>query len=279
MAIHVPVETDLLPVFELERLEEDLFRGFDHPTTPADQRLFGGQVAAQALRAAAETVRAEHRPHSLHGYFLRAGRPHTPIVLRVERVRDGRSFSTRHVAAVQGGETIFNLIASFHRDEEGGEFAMPMAPGVSPPSDAEAEAAAGTATEHPDWRLNRPVLRKELEIPPDEPTEATRRMWVRSGQRLPDDPVIHACALTYMSDLGAVTAAIRALPGEPETAMAGSLDHSLWFHRPARADEWLLFDVRPVSVHGARGLVSGTLHTAGGVHVASMTQEAFIRLR
>ncbi|MQA95672.1 MAG: hypothetical protein GEV11_13845 [Streptosporangiales bacterium] len=164
VAIHVPVETDLLPVFELERLEENL-------------------------------------------------------VLRVERVRDGRSFSTRQVAAVQDGETIFNLIASFHRDESGAEFATPMARHVPRP-----EGSAGEPAEHPDWRLNRPVLREELDIPDDEPTDSTRRMWVRSGQRLPDDPIIHACALIYISDLGAVTAAIRALPGGPEVAMAGSLD-------------------------------------------------------
>lgn len=265
----------LLSILELERLDRDLFRAYN-PAHRPQGRVFGGQVASQALRAASATVEAEHRPHSLHGYFLRPGQPGIPIILSVDRIRDGRSFTTRRVVAQQQGEAIFSLSASFHCDEEGGQYQVPRADDVPEP-----DAATG--------RLDNPFRRfgamspfevRELgPTPPDERGlyRSTRRVWVRTRHPLPDDPDLHACVITYMSDMGVVFAA-RIPVGAPwEGGMAASLDHSVWFHRPVRADGWLLMDLRPVSNSGARGLVQGTIHTHDGVLAASIAQEALVR--
>jgi acyl-CoA thioesterase-2 len=264
----------LLGVLELERLDRDLFRGWN-PAVPGNHRqaLFGGQVAAHALRAAIQTVDVDHRPHSLHGYFLRPGRDGAHTVLRVDRIRDGRSFTTRTVVALQEGEAIFSLTASFHKQEPGGEFQVSRAPDVPTPDELI------TAGQRPRdmWGHNSPFER--LEVPEEVLGDAPRRvMWVRTRGPLPEDPVVHACVLTFISDMGPLGAVRRALGAFDRHGMGASLDHSIWFHRPPRVDGWMLYDVSSWSNSGARGLATGTLHTADGLHLASIAQEALVRL-
>jgi len=266
----------LVALLDLERLDRDLFRAWNPPQPGGRQHaLFGGQVAAHALRAATLTVDADHHPHSLHGYFLRPGLPRRPLILSVDRIRDGTSFTTRRVVAVQDGEAIFALEASFHQDEPGGDFATPIANGLPSPDDAESEEGAFTSDTGSPFEL------RALRVPDDgSPFASTRRVWVRTNGPLPDERALHACVLTYISDMGAVMAARRALR-LPWAAggMAASLDHAMWFHRPIRPDGWVLFDLRPIANAGARGLVLGTMHDEAGVHGASMTQEALVRER
>jgi acyl-CoA thioesterase-2 len=213
----------------------------------------------------------------LHAYFLRPGKPGKPIVYSIDRIRDGSSFTTRRVVALQDGEAIFNLDASFHKEEPGGEFELP-APlaGVPAPEDL-APADHGWAPHR------RPVETRELSVGPT-PT-STRAMWVRAAGTLPDDFALHAAVLTYMSDSGPVGAARRPLlrTGEAEAwgphsrFMSASLDHTMWFHRPVRADEWLLYDLEAVACSNARGLARGTMYTRDGHLGVSVTQEALIR--
>jgi acyl-CoA thioesterase-2 len=267
-----------LDMLELERIDRDLFRAWN-PPAPAGRRartLFGGQVAAHALRAATLTVNPEHYPHSLHGYFLRPGKDEAPTVLRVDRIRDGRSFSTRTVVAQQDGEAIFTLTASFHHDEPGGEFATPIATDIPGPDvlfDQHGLAPMLWGVESPFDRLEVPGLSHM------EPSEEPRRaMWIRTRAALPDDPGLHACVITFLSDFGALGAVRTALGRLDTPGMAASLDHALWFHRQVRADEWLLFDVSSKSNAGARGLAVGSMHTADGRHVVTMAQEGLVRL-
>jgi acyl-CoA thioesterase-2 len=265
----------LLDLLDLERLDRDLFRAAVTGPWPTG-RLFGGQVAAQALRAAAHTVDVDHHPHSLHGYFLRPGSPATPVLLHVDRIRDGRSFTTRRVVAVQEGEAIFTLGASFHRDEPDGEYQAPPPAGVPPP-DADVDWY-----ESPLSRFGTAGPFDVRELAPSKPDargaiETTRRVWVRVRSALDDDRALHACLLTFVSDMGAVYAAAIPVGGELGTIMGASLDHAVWFHRPIRLDEWVLYDLRPVSNAGSRGLVNGTFHTHEGVLGASVAQEALIR--
>lgn len=269
----------LLQLLDIERLDRDLYRApvqaSGLPGPPG--RLFGGQVAAQALRAAAFTVEAEHLPHSLHGYFLRPGNPEVPVLLHVERLRDGKSFTTRSVVAVQDGEAIFNLTASFHRDEPDGEYQMRAPDGVPDPDDD-----SFAWSENPLSRLaaRSPIEMREVPTPPvadDGVIESARRTWMRTRGPIPDDRFLHACVITYLSDFGGVFAAALSVGGAFGTIMGASLDHAVWFHRSARADEWLLYDLRPLSSSGSRGLVHGALFSRDGVHVASVTQEALVR--
>jgi acyl-CoA thioesterase-2 len=267
-----------LDMLELERIDRDRFRAWN-PPAPAGRRartLFGGQVAAHALRAATLTVNPEHHPHSLHGYFLRPGKDDAPTILRVDRIRDGRSFSTRTVVALQDAEAIFTLTASFHHDEPGGEFATPIATDISGPDELFKRDGLAPML----WGVESPFDR--LEVPGlshTQPSEEPRRaMWIRTRAALPDDPNLHACVLTFVSDFG-VLGAVRTALGRPDAlGMAASLDHSLWFHRRARADEWLLFDVSAKSNAGARGLGVGTMHTADGLHAVTVAQEGLVRL-
>jgi acyl-CoA thioesterase-2 len=264
----------LLSVLELERIDRDIFRAWN-PPQPGGRRhaLFGGQVAAHALRAATMTVENEHFPHSLHGYFLRPGKDDAPTTLRVDRIRDGRSFTTRTVVALQDGEAIFSLTASFHKDEPGGQFQTSLDTEVPTPDEL---IAAGVQT-HDWWGTGTPFDR--VEVPERYNGGRPRRlMWVRTRGPLPDDRALHACVLTYISDMGVVGAVRAALGRMNERGMGASLDHSVWFHRHARADEWLLFDVESRSNAGARGLGTGSLHTIDGTHVASIAQEALVRL-
>jgi acyl-CoA thioesterase II len=252
----------LLGVLDLARAGPDRFLG--ETGGEGGRRLFGGHVAAQALRAAALTARRDHRVSSSRAYFLRPGRFGPPVELAVERVRDGRSFTTRHVVARQSGETILTLDATCHRDEPGDEH-QPPAPAVPPPD-------ACPPLSRPAWMPRRPVDVRAVEGPALE-----RLVWIRISGPVPDDPTLHACLLTYLTDMGPAGVARGSVGIAPGPAMSVSLDHCLWFHRPARADDWLLYRLAPVSASGARGLVTGSVWTRSGDLVATVAQEALIR--
>jgi acyl-CoA thioesterase-2 len=268
-----------LNLLELERLDRDLFRGWNPPhPSGREMPLFGGQVAAHALRAATLTVESPHFPHSLHGYFLRPGKGDVPTILRVDRIRDGRSFTTRTVVAQQDGEAIFSLTASFQKEESGGEFATPIADDIPLPD--ELLARDGLAP-MPSFRGQESPFER-LEVPGYghfEMSDVPRRaMWIRTRAQLPDDHNLHACVLTFVSDMGVVSAVRAALGRRNDHGMGASLDHSVWFHRRVRADDWLLFDVSSRSNSGSRGLGVGSMHTVDGVHAATIGQEALVRL-
>ncbi len=266
----------LLELFDLEALGDDRFE-VPNPDRGFGERVFGGQVAAQALRAAQLTAPSGHQAHSLHANFLLGGRPGEPIVYEVDRLRDGRSFSTRRVEAHQGDERIFTLVASFHRDEPGAEYQKPM-PDVPAPADSPTRMLFIPESE-------RPRLPFELrEIGGTEPDEhgwiaSTRRAWMRLTRRIDDDPAVHQCVLTFFSDMGAVFMAWAPLPDQPlDRLMGASLDHAVWFHRPIRADDWFLYDGHAVSNAGSRGLMRGTMHGEEGVLGLSVAQEALLRV-
>jgi acyl-CoA thioesterase-2 len=272
---------EFLSLFSLEPIGEDAYRAHNPQRGPWT-RVFGGQVAAQAVRAAQLTVPDDRAIHSLHAYFLRPGRVGEPIDLHVERPRDGRSFTTRYVAAVQQQEVIFDAIVSFHVREDGPEFQVPIAPDA--PSPEESPEPEMPPEFRGRMRSMMPFDMRELGAQPPEagPYRSTRRVWFRTSGRLPDDPAIHACVLAFASDMGVVMAARSPVAGEDtwETFtrfMTASLDHAVWFHRPVRADEWVLMDLRAISNSGARGLAMGTMHTREGVLAVSIAQEALIR--
>jgi|SRR6185312_10731810 len=286
-----PTFADLL---ELEEIDRDIFRGWSHAGAP--MRSFGGQVAAQALVAAGRTAGAR-TVHSLHSYFLRPGNPTAPLIYLVDRLRDGGSFTTRRVSVVQKGETIFSLSASFKDPEEGGGHQRPM-PIVRPPE--ESLDLYQAAEDSGDDRA-RSVARLVLELRGPDPTShfagapepigpedelgdsgediPRRRFWMRAADRLSDDPLLHVCALAYMSDLmlaGTATLSHGIPPGE---LLLASLDHAMWFHRPFRADEWLLFSIESPSSSDGRGLAYAEYFTEDGRLVASVMQEALVRRR
>ena len=273
-----PTVDRLLAVLDVERLDRDLFRSpVTRSTLPEGSRLFGGQVAAQALRAATLTVDTDHAPHSLHGYFLRPGSPASPLLLHVDRIRDGRSFTTRRVVAVQGGEAIFNLSCSFHKLEAGPEYAPAMPEGIPEPDDDDAEWDRSIFA---DFEIQTPFEMRELPMGArDERGEyaSTRRIWIRTRGPLPADPLLQACVATFVSDMGAVFAAARTVSLGPGTMMGASLDHAMWFHRPLSLDQWTLYDLAPVSIGGARGLVRGSMYDRSGSLAVSVAQEALIR--
>lgn len=258
----------ILQLLDLEPVDEDAFVAPTPMEGPG--RLFGGQVASQSLRAACLTVEAGRPPHSLHAYFILPGRPGEPLRLDVQRSRDGRSFTTRHVTASQSGTPIFELVASFHAAEDGYDWQLPAPSGITPPEDIEPPVL-------PDFlRATIPFDMRLATKPEPGGFPIAHPFWIRSSGALDDDPGLHACVMTFLSDMGVVGSA-RA-PGSLMDRFSGaSLDHAVWFHRPARADEWLLFSVDPVTNFGARGLARGTLHTQAGVHVASIAQEALLR--
>ena len=280
---------ELVEVLDLERLEDDYFRGF----SPPEQRIrvFGGQVAAQALVAAGRTVGAgagHGRPvHSLHAYFLRPGDPRTPILYQVDRIRDGKSFTTRRVAAVQGGEAIFHLSASFHAHEEGVSHQLPMPDAPDPetlPTWAEAMAPhAGTLG---DWyHRPRPIDVRHVGEPlrtsrdGSGPRPPAHQMWMRADGKLPDDALLHACLVAYASDMTLLDTIMLPHGLIWTEGMQASLDHAMWFHRPFRADEWLLYAQTSPTAAGARGLATGTIFTRDGTLVASVVQEGLLRTR
>ncbi|HEX6246721.1 MAG TPA: acyl-CoA thioesterase II [Nocardioidaceae bacterium] len=279
---------ELLDLLDLETIDLNLFRG-TQPDTML-QRVFGGQVAGQALVAGARTVEAERVVHSLHSYFLRPGDTAVPIVYDVERIRDGRSFSTRRIVARQHGRAIYYMTASFQVPEEGLEHQDVM-PDVPAPADAVdlGELVSRRSPEYGEaWKREWAALavryvgdsRPGGSIPADEHPSRSR-LWIRVNGEIGDDPLLHQAAFTYASDmtlLGSTLVPHNLLVTSPGMQSA-SLDHTIWFHRPFRADEWLLYDqVSPTAV-GGRGLAFGRLFTEDGVLVASVAQEGLIRYR
>src|SRR5690349_2418952 len=274
----------LIDLLDLEQIEVNIFRG----RSPEErvQRVFGGQVAGQALVAAGRTVPPDRPVHSLHAYFIRPGDPAVPIVYLVDRVRDGRSFTTRRVSAVQHGETIFTLSASFHHAEAGPEQADPM-PDVPPPEAVErnSDRLARLLGEVPPQVLQSPIDLRSIgpmsaEAARDPALRTTRNLiWLRVDGDLPDDPLLHVCLMTYASDMTLLDSVLLAHGrswADGETSGA-SLDHAMWFHRPFRADRWLLYAQESPATSGARGLARGELFTQDGKLVVSVVQEGLIR--
>ncbi|MGI8760509.1 MAG: acyl-CoA thioesterase [Jatrophihabitantaceae bacterium] len=275
----------LVRLLDLEKVEENIFRGIS--TRARWQRVFGGQVAGQALVAVGRTVPDDRHVHSLHSYFIRPGDPSVPIVYEVDRVRDGRSFTTRRVTAIQHGRAIFALSASFQLEQPGidHQSAMPDAP--SPESlptleqryaNASGEAAAFFKS------MPRPIDLRYVDDPPwqqhpNGPRDGLTRVWMRANGTLPDDPLLHVCVLTFASDmtlLDSVLVRHGLAPGIDTISMA-SLDHAMWFQRPFRADEWFLYVSKSPTASGGRGLASGRFFDQRGRHLVSVVQEGMIR--
>jgi acyl-CoA thioesterase-2 len=278
---------DLLTILDLEPLEVNLFRG--RSPQAGWQRVFGGQVIGQALVAATRTVDGKP-PHSLHAYFLLAGDPKVPIIYEVDRIRDGKSFVTRRVVAIQHGHAIFSMSVSFHADEGGLDHQTPM-PGLPKPdalpSDAEIKQRILPTLPEPVRRYyerERPIELRPVEFDRylGKPSGDGRfNVWIRTTGRLPDDPAIHRCVLAYASDLTLLDTALipHGRSVFDRSIMAASLDHALWFHRPFRADEWLLYTQDSPNLHGARGFARGLIYAADGTLVASVAQEGLLRER
>jgi acyl-CoA thioesterase II len=280
---------DLVKLLALERIEENLFRGQSQDLGWGT--VFGGQVLGQALSAATQTVPPERRVHSLHAYFLRPGDAQRPIVYDVDRIRDGSSFTTRRVVAIQNGHPIFNLAASFQKEEEGFEHQMPMPEAPAPEGfKTDQERFAAFAHRLPPHARERATAERPIELrhveedhdifhPPKRPAE--RMVWLRAVAPLPDDPALHAYLLAYASDFSFVTTSLLPhgvswLTGEMQIA---SLDHVMWFHRPLRVDDWLLYVMDSPVARGARGLARGLVFNTKGELVASAAQEGLIRRR
>ncbi|HEX4410374.1 MAG TPA: acyl-CoA thioesterase II [Xanthobacteraceae bacterium] len=280
----------LVDLLDLETLELNLFRG--RSPQSSWQRVFGGQVIGQALVAACRTVDdvAARPPHSLHAYFLIGGDPKVPIIYEVDRIRDGKSFCTRRVVAIQHGHAIFSLTVSFQFQEEGLSHQYPM-PDVPKPDTLPDETQM---REHVWPRMPEPVRRyyereRPIELRPvefnrylGEPLKDGRfHVWVRATGRLPDEPAIHQCVLAYASDMTLLDAALipHGRTVFSEDIMAASLDHALWFHRPFRADEWLLYAQDSPNLAASRGFSRGSIFSADGTLIASVAQEGLLRMR
>jgi len=270
----------LVRLLDLETIEVNVYRGIQ--PEGERQRTFGGQVAAQALMAAGRTVE-RGRVHSLHSYFLRPGDPAIPILYEVDRIRDGKSFTTRRVVAVQHGRAIYNMQASFHVDEVSLEHqvAMPEAPAPEtiPPLYERLREQWGDADE---WlRRHHPIDQRFVgELPWSPHRERSPRLWIRADGTLPDDPLLHACVVAYASDMTLFDAILapHAIQWDDATFMGASLDHCMWFHRDVKADQWLLYDTDSPIAHGARGLARGFLFNQAGELCVSMVQEGLTRL-
>ncbi len=280
---------ELLGILDLEYLEQNLFRG--RSPQVGWQRVFGGQVIGQALVAACRTVDvAARQPHSLHAYFLLPGDPKVPIIYEVDRIRDGRSFTTRRVKAIQHGQAIFSMSASFHVEEPGFDHAAVM-PVVPPPEDlpSDQEIKSSVLPIMPDpvrayFERERPIELRPVEFErytARRPLAPKFNVWFRATARLPDDPAIHQCVLAYTSDMTLLDTALIAHGRTvfERSIQAASLDHAMWFHRPFRADEWLLYAQDTPSAGGARGLSRGLIFKQDGTLVASVAQEGLIRER
>ncbi|MBB1255049.1 acyl-CoA thioesterase [Streptomyces alkaliterrae] len=285
----------LLDLLDLERIEQDIFRGVSRPSLVP--RVFGGQVAAQALVAAGRTVPDDRPAHSLHAYFLRPGDAGAPIVYTVDRIRDGRSFTTRRVVAVQHGQPIFHLSASFQTYEEGLEHQEPMPPAPDPRTlpdaeemlpkyahlfgDPEVPRRLSEARAAVDLRyVNEPPYAAAV----SGPSEPRSQVWFRTNGRLDgerDQPMLHICLATYVSDMTLLDSVLLA-HGRGGWAVGdvvgASLDHAMWFHRPFRADEWLLYDQESPTAQGGRGLGKGRIFTEDGRLAVSVIQEGVVRV-
>jgi acyl-CoA thioesterase II len=276
---------NLISILDLERLEDNLFRG----RSPQDgwQRVYGGQVIGQALVAASRTVEGR-QVHSLHGYFMLGGDPKVPIIYEVDRIRDGGSFATRRVVAIQHGKAIFSMSCSFHVEEPGLDHQFPM-PDVPMPEDlpGEAEIIAKFPDKVPEpirryWQRERPIefrpvdLSRYLGAPKKTPYQ---NIWFRATAPLPDSPEIQRCALAYASDMTLLDTSLIAHGRSvfESDFMVASLDHAMWFHRPFRCDEWLLYAEDSPSSQGARGFNRGLIFRRDGTLVASTAQEGLIR--
>lgn len=275
----------LVRLLDLEALGDDRFLGMSPPVGP--QRVFGGQVAGQALVAAGRTVDPQRQVHSLHGYFVRPGDPTVPITYTVENIRDGRTFSVRRSVARQHGEVIFFMSASFHVPEDGLDHHEAAPADVPPPE--EVPTMAERLARYPEragiWAMiPRPIDVRYLGEPGwvrpgDRPATPTQRVWMRIDGKLPDDPLLHACALTFASDLTLLDSvlAVHGAVWGPGGFVGASLDHALWFHRGFRADEWFLYDSVSPSASDARGLATGRMFTRDGRHIATAVQEGLLR--
>jgi acyl-CoA thioesterase-2 len=279
---------DLLATLTLEPLEDNLFRGARG--REGWQRVYGGQVLGQAMMAAAQTVDPGRSIHSLHGYFLLAGDPSLPIIYDVERIREGGSFTTRRVKAIQHGRAIFSMSASFHKQEEGFEHQSSM-PDVPPPESLpNPKELMGRLIDRLPENMRR-YFERELPIEMRvtdvsrylnrEKKDPVQNIWIRASGPLPDDPVLHQAVLAYASDFTLLDTALIAhgkLLFDPDVQLA-SLDHALWYHRPFRADAWMLYVQDSPSAYGARGFCRGTIYARNGSLIASVAQEGLMRKR
>jgi acyl-CoA thioesterase II len=279
--------TDLLQLLDLEPIEFNIYRG--HNRDIGSGRVFGGQVLAQALVAASRTVPDDRFAHSLHGYFILPGDLAVPIVYFVDRLRDGRSFTTRQVTAIQHGQAVFNMSVSFHRDEDGIEHQTPM-PGAPPPETLPSELAlirAGAeqipAALRPVLTQDRPIDFRNVQADPFDrtPRAPQRHMWLRADGPMPDARLDHQAVLAYATDYGLLATAVQphGLHIRDPRLQAATLDHAIWFHRPFRMDDWLLYAMDSPVTAGARGFTRGTVFTRTGTLVASVAQEGLLRLR
>ncbi|WP_429034195.1 acyl-CoA thioesterase [Bradyrhizobium sp. I1.14.4] len=279
---------DLLAILDLEQIGVNLFRGSS--PNPGLQRVFGGQVIAQSMVAASRTVEGR-MAHSLHGYFIQRGDPQLPIIYKVEPVRDGRSYSIRRVTAIQRGNAIFSIMVSFHVEEEGAFDHQEKMPGVPPPEKLTAEELSKQPM-FPDmpegirryYDPDRPIELRPVEIGRyvgQKIDDGCIHIWIRTATKLPDYPVLHMCALAYASDVSLLDA-VMARYGRTlfdGRMMSASLDHAMWFHRPFRADDWLLYAKDSPSAQGGRGFARGLIFKPDGTLVASVAQEGSVRER
>jgi acyl-CoA thioesterase-2 len=276
---------ELLDLLDLEQIEMNIFRG--RSPEERQQRVFGGQVAGQALVAAGRTVPEDRHVHSLHAYFIRPGDPSVPLVYTVDRVRDGRSFTTRRVSAVQHGKVIFTLSASFQILEDGPSHQAPMpdvpGPETLPTYRERLEKVFGPMAD--EFHRRRPVDLRHItplswEAARDPSlTGPESKVWLRVDGELPDDPLLHVCLMTYASDMTLLDTVLlnHGLAWGDKKTMGASLDHAMWFHRPFRADQWLLYAQDTPNASGARGLARGEVFTREGELVVSVVQEGLIR--
>jgi acyl-CoA thioesterase-2 len=283
-----PALDRLVGLLDLERIEDDIFRGVSPPHTAT--RVFGGQVAGQALVAAGRTVPAERGVHSLHAYFIRPGDTTIPIVFQVDRIRDGRSFTTRRVTAVQRGKAIFALSASFQVQEPGLDHTVPP-PQVPGPEDLPsvadllAKLSAETGGELP--AVPRPLDLRWVQEPPwlsprtgVQDDQARTQVWMRADGVLPTDDLVHVCVLAYASDMNLLDAVLarQGLSWAQDNVLGASLDHAMWFHRPFRADDWVLYDCESPTASASRGLATGRFFTRDGRLIATTVQEGLLRI-
>ena len=279
---------DLISILDIEPLEQNLFRG--RSPSAGWQRVYGGQVLGQALMAATRTVPPARVAHSLHAIFLLAGDPTTPIIYEVERIRDGGSFTTRRVKGIQHGRAMFAMSVSFQKAETSYDHQSTM-PDVPPPEELpnERELTGRMLDLLPEtmrnyWERDRPIEMRPVDISryfSREPQTATQQTWMRATGRLPDDLALHQCIAAYASDFTLLDTALIAhgkLMFDKDIQLA-SLDHALWFHRPFRADDWLLYVQDSPNAHGGRGFCRGSLYSRDGQLVASVAQEGLVRQR
>ena len=274
---------DLISLLDLEVIEVNIFRG----RSPEEnrQRVFGGQVAGQALVAASRTIDdRDRRVHSLHAYFLRPGDPTTPILYDVDRIRDGKSFSTRRVVAIQHGQAIFNLQASFHAHEDGltHQVPMPQVPAADTLPDFKTRMEPHKALLGEWYDRPRPIDIRYVESDPmsrSRTPTVSQQVWLRADGTLPDDPTLHACIVTYASDMTLLDTTVlpHGLNWTDSGVQMASLDHAMWFHRPFRADEWLLYAQETPSAANGRGFATGSVFTSEGKLAVTVVQEGLVR--